>query len=473
MRSAEKFCRRGFLGKSLSGAAAAAAGRLSGGLPPPASQLPNVIVFYTDQQRWDTIGAYGCPMDLSPNLDQMAATGVRFERAFTTQPVCAPARSSIQTGKYPTTTGVIHNGLVLKDGETTLAHYFKRRGYQTGYIGKWHLGGTARQPVPLERRGGYDEWWTAADTLEFTSTPYEGTVFDAENRPIHFSKYRVDALTDLALDFIQQKKSKPFFLFISYLEPHFQNSTNTFIAPDGYADRYRNNFYVPPDLAPYPGDWKSQLPHYYGIVARIDECFGRLLGEVASQGIEKNTIVAYATDHGCHFRTRNREYKRSCHDASTRIPLMIRGPGFEGGRVVPELVSVIDLPPTLLEAAGIEVPAAMQGRSLRGLVRGDNKGWNNEIFIQMREVQLGRALRTERWKYCIYDPHNTNRDDAHSLHYEEYHFYDLRSDPGEHVNLIGRPDYRKIADELGQRLIARMEAIGEPRPRISPARFYA
>ncbi|HYM12538.1 MAG TPA: sulfatase-like hydrolase/transferase, partial [Bryobacterales bacterium] len=406
----QKLNRRRFLSTSVTGAAGAAAlsgAEASAASPPrPPARQPNVIVFYTDQQRWDTIGAYGCPMGLTPNLDQMAATGVRFEHAFTVQPVCAPARSSIQTGKYPTTTGVIHNGLVLKDDETTLAHHFKRAGYQTGYIGKWHLGGT-RGAVPLERRGGYDEWWMASDVLEFTSTPYEGTVFNADNQPIRFEdKYRVDFLTDLAINFIQRKKSQPFFLFLSYLEPHFQNSTNTFIAPKGYADRYRNNFYIPPDLAPYPGDWRSQLPEYYGIIARFDECFGRLMDELKSQGVAGNTIVAYATDHGCHFRTRNTEYKRSCHDASTRIPMMIRGPGFEGGRVVSELVSVVDLPPTLLDAVGIDVPSAMQGRSLRGLVGGNRDGWRNEVFIQMREVQLGRALRTPQWKYCIYDPDN-------------------------------------------------------------------
>ncbi|MCL4401580.1 MAG: sulfatase-like hydrolase/transferase, partial [Acidobacteria bacterium] len=264
--------RRHFLG-----AAGASAATLAGvgGAAEAASARPNVIIFFTDQQRWDTIGAYGCPMDLTPNLDRVAAAGVRFHNAFTSQPVCGPARSTLQTGKYPTSTGVIHNGPTLRDDETTLAQLFKRQGYQTGYIGKWHLGGTVRQPVPLERRGGYDEWWTAADVLEFTSMPYEGYIYDANNQQMKFSnQYRVDFLTDLAVDFVRQKKSKPFFLCLSYLEPHFQNSTNTFIAPNGYADRYRNNFWIPGDLTPYPGDWKSQLPEYYGIIARIDESFG-------------------------------------------------------------------------------------------------------------------------------------------------------------------------------------------------------
>ncbi|RPI08722.1 MAG: arylsulfatase, partial [Acidobacteriales bacterium] len=274
--------RRSFFGTAGIGALSAA--------QPSTSLRPNVLVFYTDQQRWDSVGAYGGPMDLTPNLDRMTKSAVRFEHAFTSQPVCAPARSTIQTGKYPTTTGVIRNNLVLKDDEQTMAHHFKRAGYQTGYIGKWHLAATREKPVPLERRGGYDEYWAAADALEFSSGAFEGRVFDAANRALEFKKYRVDFLTDLAVDFIRQRKPNPFYLFISYLEPHHQNDANRFIAPEGYADRYRNNFYIPPDLAPFPGDWKSQLPDYYGIIARIDECFGRVLKELTDQRLDDNTI---------------------------------------------------------------------------------------------------------------------------------------------------------------------------------------
>jgi arylsulfatase A-like enzyme len=474
--------RRRFLGASTGALGASLSGGVQGASK-AASSRPNVIVFYTDQQRSDSVGVYGrSPMDLTPNLDQVARSAVRFENTFTTQPVCAPARSTIQTGKYPTTTGVFHNSLILKDDEQTLAHYFKRAHYQTGYIGKWHLGGTTKKPVPLERRGGYDEWWTASDVLEFTSGPFEGHMFDANNRQIDFKKYRVDFLTDLAVDFIRQKKDNPFFLFLSFLEPHHQNGRNNqdvvdskldrFVAPEGYAERYRNNFHIPPDLAPFPGDWKSSLPNYYGSIARIDECYGRMLKELADHNLLDNTIVVFTSDHGCHFRTRNSEYKRSCHDASIRIPLVIRGPGFDAPRVVPELTSIVDLPPTLLEAAGIAVPKAMQGQSLLALAQGRQKNWRNEIMVQMREEALQRAIRTERWKYCIYNP-ESKRTEPSSTEYVERYLYDLAADPHEHVNLIGRAAYREIADDLQQRLIERMTTAGEPRPKVTPAKYYA
>lgn len=457
--------RRRFLNASTGAAASLYA------QPGPGQARPNVIVFFTDQQRWDTLGSNGSPMGLTPNLDRMARNGVRFEHAFTSQPVCAPARSTLQTGKYPTSTGVISNSQRLRDDELTLAHYFGRQKYQTGYIGKWHLAGT-NGIVPRERRGGY-QWWAASNILEFTSSANEGHVFDNDDRAIDFKQYRVDFLTDLAIRFLRQRnRAAPFFLFVSYLEPHHQNNLNRFVAPDGYADRYRDNFRIPPDLAPFPGDWKSQLPDYYGIIARIDECFGRLMSELDDERLTDNTVVVFASDHGCHFRTRNSEYKRSCHEASIHIPMMVQGPGFSPGRTVPELVSLVDLPPTLLDCAGIEIPQAMEGRSLLNLARGQERNWRNEIFVQMREEALQRAIRTERWKYCIFDP-DSKAEDPHSTNYTERFLYDLFSDPHEHVNLIGRPAFRRIADELRDRLTARMAEIREPKPVVTSARFYA
>ena len=165
------------------------------------TRRPNVVVFFTDQQRWDTIGAYGSPLDLTPNLDRLAARSVRFERAFTCQPVCGPARASLQTGLYAAATGVFRNGEALPEDADTLARRFGAAGYRTGYIGKWHLSGTRDRPAPANLRGGYDHW-IASDVLEFTSHPYEGHLFDADDRPVEFTGWRSDFLTEKALEFI-------------------------------------------------------------------------------------------------------------------------------------------------------------------------------------------------------------------------------------------------------------------------------
>jgi len=430
----------------------------------------NVLVVLTDQQRWDTAGCYGNPMDLTPNLDQMAERGVRFEYAFTPQPVCGPARASLQTGKYATSVGVWKNHIPLPQGEKTLAHHFKEAGYKVGYIGKWHLSALGEKPVPPRLRGGYD-FWEAADTLEYTSHPYDTVLFDAEGKELKVPGYRVDALTERAIRFLKQNRERPFFLFLSYIEPHQQNDWNRFVAPEGYAEKYANP-YVPPDLKAFPGDWFQHLPDYYGMVARIDECLGKLLWSLEELGLSDRTIVVFTSDHGCHFRTRNTEYKRSCHESSIRIPLVVQGPGFEGPRVIRELVSLVDLPPTLLDAVAIPVPSAMQGKSLMPLVRGEDSGWQNEVLVQISEYLVGRAIRTPRWKYCVFAPDKDGGKDPSSKRYVERHLYDLAADPYELVNLIGRREYRQVAEELREGLRRLMVAAGEEEPEILEAKYY-
>lgn len=427
---------------------------------------PNIIVFFTDQQRWDTAGCYGNQCGLTPNLDRLAEDGVRFEHAFTCQPVCGPARASLQTGKYATATGCYRNDIPLPLNEKTLAHYLREAGYEAGYIGKWHLAGTKTGPVPMERRGGYVNYWLAADILEFTSHPYGGKLYDIDNRPVEFENYRVDFLTDQAIDYLRTRDGqKPFFLFLSYLEPHHQNDLNRYVAPHGYAEKYRT-CPVPPDLAGHAGDWRENLPDYFGICKRIDENLGRIIAELKALHLEENTVLFFTSDHGSHFRTRNSEYKRSCHEASIRIPMVINGPNFKGGKVAPELVSLIDLPPTILETGGVTVPGLMQGRSVLPLVRGETGDWPGEVFVQISESQVGRAIRTRRWKYGVDAPEKDGWDDSGSEGYVEQYLYDLENDPNEQNNLIGHPDFRAVADGLAAVLKRRMVAAGEKEPEI-------
>jgi len=430
---------------------------------------PNILVFLTDQQRWDTAGCYGNEMQLTPNLDAMAGKGVRFRHSFTCQPVCGPARASLQTGLYAAATGVWHNGLALGTDHVTLAKLFNQAGYRTGYIGKWHLSGTNDEPVPEPLRGGY-RYWLAADVPEFTSHPYEGIYYDNDNNPVRFEGYRTDFLTERAVDFIRRQADEPFFLFVSYLEPHQQNDWNRLVAPDGYAERYRD-CYVPGDLAASEskGDWKEQLPDYYGMCARLDECLGKLLTTLAETGRAENTIVLFTSDHGCHFRTRNDEYKRSCHEASIRTPMVFSGPGFRGGATIDQLVSLVDVPATLLSAAGLEVPRHMHGRDMMPLVGGSAEDWQNEVFLQISESQVGRAIRTERWKYSAVIPDKEGLQVSAGELYVDDYLYDLEADPYEQENLIGREQYRPILEKLRQRLKKRIVEAGETEPTIKPA----
>jgi arylsulfatase A-like enzyme len=434
-------------------------------MPTRSNVRPNVVVFFTDQQRWDTTGVHGNPLGLTPNFDRMALSGTHAYHAFTCQPVCGPARASLQTGRYALETGVWRNGLALPEGERTLAHCFRDAGYTTGYIGKWHL--ADGDPVQESQRGGYESW-LAANTLEHCSEPYDAVMYDEEGRAVKLPGYRVDAQTDAAIRYFDDHQDEPFFLFLSYLEPHHQNRIDDFVPPDGWRTPYQNRW-VPPDLAALGGSTQQHLAGYYGIVKRLDEALGRLLDALKSLGLDENTIVLFTSDHGCHFKTRNGEYKRSCHESSIRIPMAFTGPGFAGGGRIQELVSLVDLPPTLLDAAGIEVPATMQGRSLMSLVRGNCDDWPEEVFLQISEAEVGRAVRTHRWKYSVVAPTKDGWTSPSSDLYTEAYLYDLESDPYELHNLIGYDAYDEVKQIMRGRLIRRMVEAGEAAPAILPA----
>lgn len=433
---------------------------------------PNIIVFFTDQQRWDTTGAHGNPLGLTPNFDRMALAGLHVPYAFTCQPVCGPARSCMQTGLYATANGSYHNGIPLSQELPTLAHHFNDAGYDTAYIGKWHLAGTGVQPVPEPLRGGY-RYWLAADTLEHTSDAYRTRLFDGDNRPVDLPGYRVDACADAAIRYLDSRRNadRPFFLFLSFLEPHHQNHRDDYPAPDVYRGRYTGS-YVPPDLAALGGTAHQHLDGYYGMVKRLDEALGRITDALKSLGMQQNTVVLFTSDHGCHFKTRNGEYKRSAHESSIRVPMAFAGACFRNQGRIDELVSLIDIPPTLLDAAGIPVPEHMQGRSLLPLLQREPKAglsrteWPEDILVQISESQVGRAVRTRRWKYGVHAPDKHPTNDSGSDRYVEQCLYDLEADPYELVNLIDRESHRQVAEVMKQRLIRRMVQIGEPEPVI-------
>jgi arylsulfatase A-like enzyme len=449
-----------------------------------AGKKPNILFILSDQQRWDTVGCYGQALDVTPNLDRMAAEGVRFENAFTCQPLCGPARACIQTGKYATEIGVIRNGAALPLDELTIAHHLSGAGYEVGYIGKWHLASNhslegpdldfREKPVPPERRGGYKDYWLASDALEYTSHGYDGHMFNANMEAVHFpeGRYRVDAQTDWVLDYLgTQDRQRPFFLFVSYLEPHHQNDHNQYEGPVGSKERFKD-FAVPGDLVGTGGDWRKSYPDYLGCVNSLDENLGRIRDELERLGLDKDTLLIYTSDHGSHFRTRNEEYKRSCHEASIRVPLIAYGPGFRGGKVIRELVSLIDIAPTVLAAGGVEIPDHMRGRPLRDLTGGKHADWPEEVFVQISVSQLGRAIRTHRWKYSVSAPGRDAANELGSDFYVEEFLYDLESDPHERNNLVWSPDHVEIRATLCERLKHRIAAAGEQIPTIVPAAAY-
>ena len=436
---------------------------------------PNIIFFFTDQQRWDSIGAYGQKLNITPNIDKMAAEGTIFENAFSCQPVCGPARACLQTGMYSTQTGNFVNDCALPKDKPLLARLVRNQEYETSYIGKWHLASDRRtgsffhdKPVPPELRGGYDDYWLASDALEHTSHGYGGYMFNGDMNRVDFEGYRVDALTDYAIDYIKTRSmEKPFYLMLSFLEPHHQNDHGCYEGPEGSKEKFKE-YEIPGDLTGTEGDWRENYPDYLGCCNSLDYNLGRIFSALDEKGIYDNTIIIYSSDHGSHFRTRNREYKRSGHENSIRVPLIAWGADFMTGKKVKELVSILDIPPTILKITDGDIPDKWQGRPLQNLINGDNL-WRKEIFVQTSEDKISRIIRTKKWKYSISRPMDfvsLQNADKESAEFEEEFLYHLENDPHERNNLVYKPEYNFIKIDLQKKLIANMIAAGEKKPLI-------
>ena len=435
--------------------------------------MPNNIIFYfTDQQRWDTCGCFGQPLDITPNLDALAREGVKFDNAFSPQPVCGPCRALFQTGKYPTETGCFRNNIMLPAGVKTLGQYIEEAGYETAYIGKWHLAsdGELEKPpaidhtvtaIPRELRGGYTGFWRAADVLEFTSHGYDGFVFDENDRRVDFKGYRADCINDMALEFLDgYTGEKPFFMTISQIEPHHQNDRKHYEGPEGSKERFRD-FVLPEDLKALGGNAAEEYPDYLGQCASLDENLGRLVAKLKEKGLYENTVILFASDHGSHFLTRNRDdhlngyddYKRSCHDACLHVPLVIAGGPYRGGRAVEELVSTASLPKTILALAGVDVGDAMIGENLLDVVEKKADNRPNEIFAQISESRVGRCIRTARYTYSVYAPGVNGGAAAASDRYADDFLYDMEHDPHQLNNVVADPAYAQVKAELRKRLL--------------------
>lgn len=417
----------------------------------------NIIFYFSDQQRFDTLTP-----EVMPNLCSLIEEdGASFQNTYSPQPVCGPCRAILQSGVYQNENGCYINGISLKT-KATLAKYFKEGGYETAYVGKWHLASdmlrfnVEKKPIPKERLGGY-EYFRGADVLEFTSHGEDGFIFTEEGQRLDFKGVRCDAIEGYAEEFIHNRdKNKPFFLFISQLEPHHQNDRKTYECPE--EDRIKfEAAKLPEDLAIGKGDAPKEFPSYLGLIHRLDKNLERLVSTLKAEGIYEDTIIIYTSDHGCHFKTRNSEYKRSCHDSSIHVPLVILNSSFKGSCT--QMVSLIDLPPTLLHLAGLEIPKHFKGYSL---LKGPDR---DAVYVQISESILGRALRTEKYTYAIKSKKNGYLCKDSSLYYEDF-LYDNKKDPHQQQNLIKDPNYAAIKEDLKKLLLREMEKAGEQIPEI-------
>ena len=440
--------------------------------PVSAAQKPkyNVIMIATDDLR-PSLGCYGEKIVKTPNIDKLAARGIRFDRAYTQYPLCNPSRSSLLTGRYPTQTGVMDNELyfrALHPEFISLPQHFKANGYVTLRSGKifhggiddtdaWTEGGEARNFTGAQRPP------SNADSAERIAHSDRIVVLDGEGE--NSEDYRA---ATRAVEFLEKYKDKPFFLALGSAKPHSPPA-----APQRFFDLYdAEKIPLPPDfserpIAPpgfpeisiarrntdlfigreaTPAQAREMIRAYYASVSFIDAQVGRVLDAVERLNLRRNTIIVFWGDHGYHLGEKGKWSKAySLFEIATRVPFIIATPETKGG-ASPRTVQLLDMYATLNELCGLKDPyqpsAKLEGHSLAPLLKNPRATWNYPgLSVVLYQRKLGKSVSTERWHYVSWDDGK-----AGEL------LTDHRSDPNELKNLAGDPAYATTVAELRELL---------------------
>ena len=376
-----------------------------------AQEQPNIVLIVTDDQGWWDIGSHGNEAIETPNMDRLAAEGVELTR-FYVQPVCAPTRAGLMTGRHYVRTGLYNTrfgGDTLHAGERTLAEMLRQAGYRTGIFGKWHLG-EYRRYHPDQR--GFDEavYFSAGHTERY----WEPDALLRDGRRVHVRGHITDVLTDAASTFVRSSGDRPFFLYLTYNVPH-----TPLIVSDALDEKYRAK------------GLNANDARIYGLIEQCDAAIGRLLEVIEAEGLRQRTVVLFMSDNGGvsrHYRAGLRGGKGSVYEGGVLSPFFARWPGrFEAGRKTDARGSHLDLFPTLLEIAGTEVPSdrTQDGRSLLPLLTGETDESPHERLVHIWD----RHAPSMESRWAVAGP-------RYKLIGDE--LYDLEADPGERVNIADR-----------------------------------
>lgn len=441
---------------------------------------PNLIFVCADQLRRMSCGFAGDTRARTPNMDRFAASAVDFRQAVSCYPVCAAYRASFLTGKYPSSTGMVINELRMNPNHETIAHVLSKAGYQTDYIGKWHLWANdtkhsdmANQSVPPgPNRLGFDGYWAG---YNFNHQYFKAFYFEDTPERIEVDGYEPDVQTDLAIVRMSKciRQCKPYALFLNYGTPHdpwaIDNvppeyagmfSDSGLPLPENYADGSAE--YWNPSMG---REWwmrniKPNLPSmqriYYAMTANLDYNFGRLLAEIDRSGAAENTIVVFTSDHGEMFGAHGRVAKLTYYEEAASVPLLIRWPQAASARVSDALINTPDLMPTLLGLMGLPIPEAAEGTDLSHCVTGTPGPEPEAALMQgMGHTFLWldgfewRALRDTRYTYAV-----TRAD-------RREHLFDRIADPLQMTNLAGEPGCADVMGRFRQMLASRMADLGD------------
>ncbi|MBM3859317.1 MAG: arylsulfatase [Verrucomicrobia bacterium] len=398
------------------------------------AEKPNIVLIITDDQGYGDLSIHGNPHLQTPHIDRLGQSGVRFDR-FYVNSFCAPTRAALLTGRWPVRTGchgVTHNREAVRPSEVTIAEALKGAGYRTGCFGKWHNG----EQYPFTPQGqGFDEFFGFNNghwNNYFDATLLRGAT------PERTRGYITDVLTDEAMKFIGSDQKKPFFCYLSYNAPH-----SPFQVPDRYFDKFKAK------------GFEENVAAFYGMCENIDDNVGRLLAHLDKLKLADNTIVLFLTDNGGTagvkiYNAGMRGGKVSVHEGGSRVPLFVRWPAANWKPcVVKQIVSHIDLYPTLLDLCGVKPPRGpkVDGISLRPLLEGGDLLWPERVLFTHNPIdetnKFPGAVRTQRHRLVreIKGPGGGSKAKANDASAIAWQLYDMEADPGQEKNIANdHPD---------------------------------
>ena len=474
-------CRRLFLGAVLSllgalpsYAQAPAAGAAPAG-PPALTKIAgakprNVVFILADDHRYDAMGFMGNPVVKTPNMDRIAQSGAHLQNAFVTTALCSPSRASILTGLYAHQHKVVDNNTPVPAGTVYFPQYLQKAGYQTGFFGKWHMGNDDGGPQP-----GFDRW--VGFKGQGTYLPNASSPLNVDGQKVAQKGYITDELTDYTLEWLKGRdKSRPFFVYLSHkgvhqdfvpadrhkgtlASPRLQPPKSQTFPPDLEAQRprwvrdQRNSWHG----VDYPYNTKLDITEYFQLYAEtlrgVDDSIGRVLDYLKAEGLLDSTLVIYMGDNGFAFGEHGLIDKRTAYEESMRVPMVMQCPElFSGGRKVEQVVANLDIAPTILSAAGLQLPSYMMGANMVPLAQGQAVPWRKELLYEYYwernypQTPTVFALRTDQYKFIRY----------YGI-WDIDELFDMKADPAEMNNLAYKPEFVQVARDMSKRMFTLLE----------------
>jgi len=435
---------------------------------------PNVVLLVSDDQRPDTIHALGNPSISTPNLDRLVREGTVLSRALSPNPLCVSARKEILSGCCGIRRGVVNFGGKFDPDQVPLARLLRETGYHTWYVGKWHTEGRPQQSGYEQSLGLYMGGGGRVEQFDHAGRPvtgYKGWVLQTDDgqkfpeKGVGLTQEISREFADAAIEFIGRRPAEPFFLHVNFTAPH-----DPLLLPPGYEKKYDpDKIPLPPNFLPEhpfdhgnfngrdeqlfawprtPDETRRELAAYYAVISHMDEQIGRILAALDQTGQAAQTVVIFTSDQGLAIGSHGLRGKQNMYEHTVGAPLLFRGPGIPQGARRDAQCYQRDLYPTICTLAGAAVPPVVQGRSLLGVIRGEQSVLYPEVFGYFGAVQ--RMIRTDRWKLIWYPK------------IDRWQLFDLASDPYELKDLAAEPQHAAVLAELRAKLRAWQKEAGDP-----------